>query len=260
MDLESLFTWLCANKISLNVAKTKILLFRNTHKKIDHQLNFFINNQALKLSESVKYLGVTLDHFLNWNINTNSLCSKLSSANGVISKLRHYLPISTLIEIYYALFFSHLNYSCQIWGQNFNHNVERVFILQKRCLRLITFSDFNAPSSEIFARLNLLKVSDLIQLRNITLVHDILNNKCPIRVSNVFSLNYYQHNHQTRGNVNHLLVRPSFRTFMYGTNSITYKSILQWNEFQSKFPDSQLTNFSRNKLKTTYHDILASKY
>ena len=192
--------------------------------------NFLVHNQPLRLNESVKYLGVTLDHFLNWNINTNNLCSKLSSANGVISKLRYFLPLSTLIQIYYALFFSHLNYSCQIWGQNFNHNVERMFILQKRCLRLITFSDFNAPSSKIFARLNLLKVSDLIKLRNVVLVHDILNNKCPIRVSNIFSLNHYQHGHQTRGNSNHLLTRPSFRTFIYGTNSITYKSILQWNE------------------------------
>ena len=260
LDLESLYIWLCANKISLNVAKTKILLFRNCHKKISFHLNFFINNEPLKLSESVKYLGVTLDHFLNWNINTKNLCSKLSNANGVISKLRHFLPISTLIQIYYALFFSHLKYSCQIWGQKFDHNVERMFVLQKRCLRLITFSDFNAPSSEIFARLNLLKVSDLIKLRNVNLIHQILNNECPLRVSNIFSLNYYQHSHQTRGNSNRLLSRPSFRTIMYGTNSITYKSIVQWNELQMLFPDSQLTEYSKYKLKSTYHNILASEY
>ena len=96
-DLQNLFVWLCANKISLNVAKTKILLFRNVHKQIKHNLQFSINNIPLKLSESVKYLGVTLDHFLNWKINTNNLCSKLSGANGIISKLRHFVPISTLL-------------------------------------------------------------------------------------------------------------------------------------------------------------------
>ena len=57
-DLENLFNWLCANKISLNVTKTKILLFRNVHKAINHNLNFIINNQPIELSESVKYLGV----------------------------------------------------------------------------------------------------------------------------------------------------------------------------------------------------------
>jgi len=223
-------------------------------------MNFFINNIELKLSESVKYLGVLLDHFLNWNLNTKSLCSKLSSANGVISRLRHFVPISTLIQIYYALFFSHLNYSCQIWGQNFNHNLERMFILQKRCLRLMTFSDFNAPSSEIFAHLNLLKVSDLIKSRNVSLVHQILNAQCPPRISSIFSLNYYQHDHQTRGNSSHLLSRPLFRTFMYGTNSITYKSIIQWNKLQQLFPDSTLTEFTKSRLNSIYHNLLVSEY
>ena len=120
LDLSSLYNWLCANKISLNVAKTKVLLFRNPHKRITYNLNLFIDNKPLKLSDSVKYLRVTLDHFLNWNLNTKNLCSKLSRANGAISKLRHFVPMTTLIQIYYALFFSHLNYSCQIWGQTFN--------------------------------------------------------------------------------------------------------------------------------------------
>ena len=235
-DLQNLFVWLCANKISLNVAKTKILLFRNVHKQIKHNLQLSINNIPLKLSESVKYLGVTLDHFLNWKINTNNLCSKLSSANGIISKLRHFVPISTLLQIYHALFFSHLNYACQIWGQKHNYNVERVFKLQKRCLRIMTFSDFNAPSSEIFSELNLLKISDHINLLNITLAHRILTGFSPTRLKNLFSLNFYQHKQKTRGKLVRLLFRPSFRTFMYGTESITYSTIVQWNDLQQSFP------------------------
>ena len=83
--------WLSANKISLNVAKTKNFTFyRNVHKQIKHNLQLSINNIPLKLSESVKYLGVTLDHFLNWKINTNNLCSKLSSANGIIIIIYYY--------------------------------------------------------------------------------------------------------------------------------------------------------------------------
>ena len=260
LDLNNLFKWLCANKISLNVAKTKVLLFRNPHKKVTYNLNLFIDNSPLKLSDSVKYLGVTLDHFLNWNLNTKNLCSKLTKANGAISKLRHFVPMSTLIQIYYALFFSHLNYSCQIWGQTLNHNVERVFILQKQCLRLMTFSNFDAPSSEIFSNLNLLKVHDLIKLCNVILVHQILNSECPSRVNSLFSLNFYQHNHNTRGNLINLLSRPSVRTFMYGTNSITYCSIVQRNNLQELFPQTPLTDFSKAKLNHIYQNSLASDY
>lgn len=213
---------------------------------------------ALCKSQSVKYLGVTLDHLLNWKIYTNSLCSKLSSANGAISRLRYYVPRSTLIQIYYALFFSHLNYACQIWGQTFNYNVERIFVLQKKCLRLITFSDYNSPSNGLFIDLNLLKIRDLIKLRNVLLVQQILNKDCPSTVSSIFSLNYYQHGHVTRSSTNGLLSRPLFRTQMYGINSVTYQSILQWNELQEVFPETTLTELTN--LNRLYHNSLISQY
>ena len=260
LDLETSYVWLCANKISLNVAKTKILLFRNIHKKISYNPVFAINGNPIQLSESVKYLGVYLDHLLNWNLNTKNLCSKLIKANGVISKLRHFVPRSTLIQIYYALFFSHLNYACQIWGQCHNPNVERIFKLQKRCLRLLTFSDFIAPSSPLFSNLNILKISDTIKLRNVSLIWEILTGKSPHRISEIFALSYYQHGHQTRGSCNYLLCRPTFRTSLYGINSITYQSILHWNEFQNLYPDSSLANFSKTKIISTYHNFAKNQY
>ena len=135
-----------------------------------------------------------------------------------------------------------------------------MFILQKRCLRLITFSNFDAPSSVIFSNLNLLKVPNLIKLRNVILIHQILNSECPSRVTSLFSLNFYQHTHNTRGNSNNLLSRPPVRTFMYGTNSITYRSIIQWNELQELFPQTPLTDLSKTKLNHIYQNHLASEY
>ena len=204
---------------------------------------------------------VGLRVYVNWfAVNTNSLCSKLSCANGIISKLRHFVPLSTLLQIYHALFFSHLNYACQIWGQKHNYNVERVFILQKRCLRIMTFSDYIAPSSEIFSRLSLLKISDHIRYLNISLAHRILTGFTPTRLKNLFSLNFYQHKPRTRGKQVRLLFRPSFRTFMYGTESITYSTIVQWNELQQRFPDYRLTDLSACELKVNLHNFLVSDY
>ena len=260
LDLDSLSNWLSANRISLNVAKSKIIIFRNCHKTILHNLNFKINNKSLILSQSVKYLGITLDHFLNWNLNTKNLCSKLASANGAIFRLCYYVPRSTLIQVYYALFFSHLNYACQIWGQASSTNLNRIFILQKKCMRLITFSDYNAHSNELYIKLNLLKVKDIIKVRNVILVHDLLNGKCPARVSSTFSLNNYQHNHHTRGNKLGLLDRPTCKTLTYGINSITYQSILQWNDCQSQFPNSSLMNLAKARIKNIYQNNLISSY
>ena len=118
-ELSNLFIWLCANKISLNISKTEVLIFRNPYKKIDHQMNLHINNVPLTFSESVKYLGVYLDHFLNWNVHSNHICKSLSKVNGIISKIRHFAPKSVLKQIYYALFFSRLKLCVPFMGSEF---------------------------------------------------------------------------------------------------------------------------------------------
>ena len=103
---------------------------------------------------------------------------------------------------------------------------------------------FHAPSSELFFNLNILKISDLIKLRNISLVKQILNNHCPPRVASIFALSFYQHGHRTRGSSISLLSRPNCRTTSYGINSITYQSILNWNKFQQALSETSIVNFS----------------
>ena len=60
-DLKSLFNWLCASKISLNVTKTEVVLFHHNNKIIDHNIKLKLNGKLLQISKSVKYLGVILD-------------------------------------------------------------------------------------------------------------------------------------------------------------------------------------------------------
>ena len=97
VDLKRLFKWLCADKISLNVSKTEVLLFRNTHKIINQSVRLKLNGKTLPLSTSVKYLEIQLDDHLSWRFHFESLAIKLRKSNGVISRLRHYIPQSILL-------------------------------------------------------------------------------------------------------------------------------------------------------------------
>ena len=92
LDLENLCKWLIANKISLNKGKTELIIFRNGKKEIDYDLKIKINGKRLFPSDSVKYLGVYLDSHLNWNKQCDILASKLSRVNGLLTKIRHYVP------------------------------------------------------------------------------------------------------------------------------------------------------------------------
>ena len=247
-DLNELFQWLNSNKIALNVAKTEVLLFRDPNKKIDYPIELELNGNVINFSSVVNYLGILLDEHLSWSINRNFISGNLRKANGIISKMRHYLPLKTMLSIYYALFHSHLCYGAQVWGQNIVSN-SRIFKLQKSAVRLLTFETFNSHTKPLFIKLQIPTLINLIASFNMQLTHKILNSVCPENIQNIFQLSYLQHEHYTRGQRIKLLARPFIRTSSYGLNSIRYQSILIWNIIQANAYDVDLSSISLKELK-----------
>ena len=110
--LKNLNEWLRAIKHK----KMKLLIFHSKFNRNKFVISIKIQGVKLKSTDQVKYLGLIIDHTLSsWDKHINELCIKLSKANGILSKLRHFVPPSTLISVYYAIFYSHLNYSILVW-------------------------------------------------------------------------------------------------------------------------------------------------
>ena len=170
-DLKILTSWLNANKISLNAKKTEFIVFHSSSKPLDRTIHLKLLGMRIYRSHSVKYLGVHLDEHLNWKPHVAITAKKLQRANGALSKLRHYMPLKSLVNVYHSLFASHMRYACQLWGLCDNSVTHRILTLQKAALRLITFSEPRSPSAPIFAELEILKFFDLVEVLNILLVH-----------------------------------------------------------------------------------------
>ena len=60
-DLFNLSDWLKASKLSLNVKKAELVIFRSRKLKIDNSFKFKLDGKRLVPTKSVKYLGVLLD-------------------------------------------------------------------------------------------------------------------------------------------------------------------------------------------------------
>jgi hypothetical protein len=201
-------------------------------------------------SSSIKYLGVYLDEHLNWKPQINEIANKLKRANGALSKLRHYIPLKPLINIYHAIFASHMRYACQVWGLRDTSVTHRILTLQKLALRLITFSKPRSPSSPIFSELGILNFFDLVEVMNILSVHQHLNSKLPADLLLTLNFNKMNHYFGTRGNSLGLLNLPIANTKTYGLNSFTRLAIQQWNNLQRSLPDVSLAETSHHKLKS----------
>ena len=128
LDLKNLTYWLNANRISLNVKKTELVIFKHQRKKLDSPIKIKLSRKRLYPSKSVKYLGIKIDENLNWKQHIHDIAIKLNRANALLSIIRNYVNKLTLRTIYFAIFDSHINLANLTWGQNL-HFLSRIIIL-----------------------------------------------------------------------------------------------------------------------------------
>ena len=260
IDLALLSSWLRANKISLNVSKTEVLIFRHPNKPINYDLRIKLDGKRLYPAKYVKYLGILIDSHLDWSYHTTSLASKLSRAIGMLAKARHYIDKSAVRNLYFGIFSSLLTYGCQIWGQQQNYHIRRISKLQKKAIRIINFANFNASSSELFKRARILKLQDNITLLNFLYVYDSLKGQLPSNLMNSFEYIYSRHIHPTRISKMNCVNLPKSNTDRYGINSITSQSARNWNSLQVTLLKNSPLELKRNMNKKLIIEHLINSY
>ena len=220
-DLKCLVNWLTANKICLNSKKTELLLFHPNQKPINFDFRVRINGCRLYPSDSAKYLGVIIDSNLKWESHINSVCQKLARANGALSKIRYYISRDTLLSLYYALFHSHLSYAASVWALN-ETSTTRILYLQKKAVRLMSFSDYNAHSGPLFVQLRILNFHDFTKYLNIVFIYNLLNKNFPAPLYDTFDIDDMTRVVNPRRAKSGLLRLPKVTTVRFGNYSLIY--------------------------------------
>ena len=67
-DLKGLSFWLNANKITLDVVKTEVILFKTKHKPCNNDLRLKLCRKRLYKTKYLRYLGKKIYQNLNWKI------------------------------------------------------------------------------------------------------------------------------------------------------------------------------------------------
>ena len=87
VELCKITNWLAANKLSLNVGKTKFMVFHSDKKKVVYP-KLLINNIEIERVDYFNFLGLQLNHNLNWNKHVNYVSLKISKISGILYRLR----------------------------------------------------------------------------------------------------------------------------------------------------------------------------
>jgi hypothetical protein len=183
-----------ANKLVLHPGKTKFILY--SRSKIMENIEIFCDNNNAgqnddnnihkvervggnETQKSIKFLGVLFDDDLSFKMHIQNLKSKLSKALYLLRTSKNILPKESLTLLYYSVFHSHLIYAINIWSTAPPSAVNSIFKLQKKAIRILTNSKYNAHTEPLFKHLEILTVPDLISFFQYQFVHRYVNNKVP---------------------------------------------------------------------------------
>ena len=173
-ELSDISMWLKLNKLSLNINKTRAIIFRQPQRNVKIP-QIKIEDIAIECVDHFNFLGLTINKHLKWDNHISKISCKISRAIGVLHRLKRILPFNILLLLYNTLSLPHINYCLICWG----YQPGNIIQLQKKAIRIITHSRYLSHTEPLFKHLELLKVVDLFRLQQIKFYYKYINNSLP---------------------------------------------------------------------------------
>ena len=134
-----------------------------------------------------KFLGILIDDRLNWKEHISLICSKLSKCIAIIYKAKQLLDKESLVRLYDSLSVPFLTYCSEIWGNTYKTNINCVYSLQKKVLRIVCNVDYRYHTNVLFKELRILKLFDSIELKTAMLMYKA-KKMLPLNIQRLFSV------------------------------------------------------------------------
>lgn len=152
-------TWFAKNKQILNSDKTTSMFFGTGRSLLNLPLQLNLNMETLVPVGCTKFLGMYIDSTLTWDKHVEHLCKRLNSVCYSLRVLSKYVELKPLLSVYFANFESLIRYGVVFYGDS--RDIEKVFIIQKRALRVVLQLQIQESCRGKFKAHNLLTLSGI---------------------------------------------------------------------------------------------------
>ena len=185
-ELVHVSNWLIANKLSLNVGKSNVLLFRQSNKQNLPPINITINGLPVSEKEYAKYLGIIIDNKLTFKKHIEHVKSRLVKGCAILNMVRHFVPKNILINTYNAYIQPHIDYGLSIWGFTYKSHTLPIIRMQRKAVRTMNFLKKRADPDPFYKSDNLLRFDDSVKLSSAKLLWKANNCLLPPNVNSIF--------------------------------------------------------------------------
>ena len=166
-EVTNVNKWLKANKLSINLSKSNTMILDPKHN-LNNKLktSSAYANSNLGLVSSTKYLGVTIDHCLSFDLHIKNLMNKLSRSVGILAKVKPFLSTAAMLTLYHAIFQSHLQYGVLVWSSTSKSYLKKLIVLQNKALKIIGGAKWNERASPNYLKFKILKLPDIFKFES----------------------------------------------------------------------------------------------
>ena len=251
-ELTKVYTWLAANQLTLNISKSKYMII--SRKRTSPLLSIRINGEKLEQCDSYKYLGVYIDKDLSWKTHIEYINKKIAKACGAMSKLRHFVGISTLINVYYALVHSYIRYGIIAWGNATNSVLQSLQVLINRVVRIMSFAPLGKLDPiPIYKHLSIPNLHQTFKLESAKFVFKSKNDLLPISDIANYWVRTPSTNRPVRQTRNNGMSSIQIALLSnYAQKSIRIRGIDLWNEIPLDIRGDTTLNVFKRALKKHY--------
>ena len=132
-----------------------------------------------------------------------------------------------LRSLYFALIHSHLSYCPIILNCLSKSNFKKLEKLQRKAVRIITGSRYNANTADIFLEQNILPIDKIVRQAKLLFMHSVVHNYAPISFNYIWVRNIDRPNEYNLRN-DHEFTLPNPRIEQFKKLPI-YALPLEWN-------------------------------
>ena len=225
--LNKLHDWFKCNKLTVSVPKCAWMIFHGKNKHIPTDIpSLYLNNTAISLVDTYKYIGLILDSKLSWAPHVNSICDKLNIYFGVFYYLRCKTPQQLLRQVYFSTVFPRVHYGIELYGSCSQQILNKLQVKQNLLLKILSRKDRLYPTDQLHVDFKILKITDLYKVKLLSFVQDCLNENTIPLFYNYFTLQHSIHAHDTR---NSLIISQPFTKTIIGHSAVRSMGATLWN-------------------------------
>jgi hypothetical protein len=274
-EIKKIALWFRANKMMVNISKTKYIIFHNKGKSVEMANNEIVyddneplgvdphlivpleryhNNHVKPDCRAYKLLGIYLDETLSSNYHTNFLCNKLNRSLFCMRRAKNLLTPTALKTLYYAFIQSHLNYCPIILSSISQQNFNQIKLIQKKAIRIITGSTYTAHTAPLFAQLQILPYELILKQAKLLFMHSIEYDYAPISFQGIWTKNSVNQGERPLRNADNYSL-PNPRTELFKKSPL-YSLPLEWNNFDDNRYIRNRTTFKTALKYSLLNDLI----